>query len=141
MTYLQVMAEKHSRNARAPRAQSNPQRGSVFANSWTWKWEGTFRSFGGPQVAVAQQTLPTFATSMHFRTINSMSQRCFAPQARAGQLCCARLTQSSAARRINVLRSGPKVRSTRFVCMASRGAPILERSDMQQPLKEESVRY
>lgn len=69
-----------------------------------------------------------------------MPQRCFAPQVNAGQLCCARVTQSGAARRITALQSGPEVRGARVACMASRGAPMLERSDFQQPLNDEFAR-
>ena len=71
----------------------------------------------------------------------TMSQRCVHPHGHPGQLYCARLPQSAAARRINVLHSGFTVYPAQIVCRSSRGAPLLERSDIQQSSNENSDRY
>ena len=84
--------------------------------------------------------LQTFYSGMHVRLADTMSQRCVYPHARPGQLYCARLLQSAAARRINVLHSGTHVYAAQVACRSSHGASILERSDMQQPSGENSDR-
>ena len=85
--------------------------------------------------------LQTFSPTMDFRAMTAMSQRCVYHHVRPGQLYCARWPQTGAVRRIKVLHSGSIAYPAQSVCRSSHGAPILERSGMQQPSSGDSDGY
>ena len=74
---------------------------------------------------------------MRSSTTLGMSQSCCARAAGARHLSYCRLPWAGAARPISVRRRSHKLSRTHLHCQVTRGAAVLERSDVQRPSEQD----